>query len=111
MVTLVVSTDSFWSRFTADESLRGRSSLEYVVIDFVTRECAFRESFSPKRHFFFFDEKQIIIVFTNILRRREKEEEGEEKLVSRDKRHVFWSEDERAEKADGRERCVEFDCE
>jgi hypothetical protein len=92
MVTLVVSTDSFWSRFTVDESLRGRSSFEYVVIDFVTRECAFRESFSPKRHFF--------------LRRREKEEEGEEKLVSRDKRHVFWSEDERAKEADrAREIC------
>ena len=73
----------------------------------MTRECAFRESFPPKRHFFFFDEKQI--VFTNILRRREIEEEGEEKLVSRDKRHVFWSEDESAEKADRGERCVGFD--
>ena len=90
-----------------DESLRGRSSLEYVVIDFVT-STAFRESFSPKRHFFFFDEKQII-VFTTILRRREKEEKEEEKLVSRDERHVFWSEDERAKEADRGVRCVEFD--
>ena len=91
-----------------DESLRGRCSLEYVVIDFVTSECAVRESFSPKRHFFFFDEKQII-VFTTILRRREKEEKEEEKLVSRDERHVFWSEDERAKEVDRGERCVEFD--
>jgi hypothetical protein len=48
-------------------------------------------------------------VFTPILKRREKEVEEEEKLVSRDKRHVFWSEDESAEKADRGERFVEFD--
>ena len=66
----------------------------------------FSGGFSPKRHFFFFDEKQS---FTTILRRREKEEKEEEKLVSRDERHVFWSEDERAKEADRGERCVEFD--
>jgi hypothetical protein len=41
----------------------------------------------------------------------EKEEEKEEeKLVSRDKRHVFWSDNnESAEKTNGGERCVGFD--
>ena len=48
-------------------------------------------------------------MFTTILKRREKEEKEEEKLVSRDERHVFWSEDESTEKADRGERFVEFD--
>ena len=48
-------------------------------------------------------------MFTPILKRREKEVEEEEKLVSRDKRHVFWSEDASAEKADRGEKFVELD--
>ena len=39
-------------------------------------------------------------MFTTILKRREKEEKEEEKLVSRDERHVFWSEEERAKEAE-----------
>ena len=51
------------------------------------------------------------IVITHLIKKTfEKEEEKEEeKLVSRDKRHDFWSEDESAEKADRGERFVEFD--
>ena len=42
--------------------------------------------------------------------KEEEKEEDEEKLVSRDKRHVFWSDNnESAEKTNGGERFVEFD--
>ena len=40
-----------------------------------------------------------------------KEEEEEKPFVSRDKRRHVWSDDASAEKTNGRERVVGFDCE